>query len=354
MAVSTKPDPYIASLTGLRAIAAYLVFLHHYNPVSPGTIAHRVVDQGYIGVTVFFVLSGFLLYHRYADAYFRQENWSWRRYLQNRFARIYPLYALILLLTAGVAAWRGHPISLPVFSLNITLLKGFFDTYKFTGIAQSWSLTVEVCFYLMAPFLFLLLQRWVPLWLTAGLVGTGVSLWATVGQWGWHGLFGTLPFVLFYTFFGRGFEFVVGLWLARYWHQNRLSAIQYPTLAGLTILLGCVGWQVGLPHLTTDPVCGIWSEILAYNLILPIGIGLFFLGLITKPSVAGQLLSHPLMQALGRSSYAFYLIHTGTSASAIQTIGIVNNGLRFLLLILLAYLLYYLIERPLQRLLRTD
>ena len=353
MAVSTQPDRYIAPLTGLRAIAAYLVFLHHHNPASPGTLAHRVADQGYIGVTVFFVLSGFLIYHRYADACYGQENWSWRRYLQNRFARVYPLYALVLLITAGVATWRGHPMSLSVFSLNVTLLKGLFNAYKFSGIAQGWSLTVEICFYLMAPFLFLLLRRWGPFWLGFGLVGTGVLLWATVGRLAYHGLFGTLPFVFFYTFFGRGFEFVVGMWLARRWHQNRLPTVPYPTSAGLVTLLGCVSWQAGLRYFTVDPVQGIWSEFIGYNILLPIGIGLFFLGLLTQPSVAGRLLSHPLMQVLGRSSYAFYLIHAGILVGAMQKIGIPTNGLRFLLLVVAGYLLYYLIEKPLQRLLRA-
>ncbi len=354
MAISTNPDRYFSSLTGLRAIAAYLVFIHHYNPGSPGTIAHQVFDQGYIGVTIFFVLSGFLIYHRYADAYFRQVNWSWRRYLQNRFARIYPLYALLLLITAGVTAWREHPMSLSVFGLNVTLLKGFFNDYKFSGIAQSWSLTVEVCFYLLAPLLFLGLKRWGPFWLTASLVGTGVLLWATIGQLAYHGLVATLPFVFFYTFFGRGFEFVVGMWLARRWYQNRLPAVRYPTLAGLLTLLGCVGWQAGLPYFTVDPVQILWSEIIVYNILLPIGIGLFFLGLITQPSVVGRLLAHPSMQALGRSSYAFYLIHAGIAVSALQKLGIVHNGLRFILLVISAYLVYCLIEKPIQRLLRAD
>ena len=354
MAVPTRPDPYIASLTGLRAVAAYLVFLHHYNPASPGTLAHRVFDQGYIGVTVFFVLSGFLIYHRYADAYFRQENWSWRKYLQNRFARIYPLYALLLLLTVGVATWREHPMSLSEFSLNMTLLKGLFNAYKFSGIAQSWSLTVEICFYLMAPFLFLWLRRGGAFQLTIGLVGTGVLLWGTIGQLANQGLFDTLPFVFFYTFFGRGFEFVVGMWLARHWHQNRLPTVPYPTLAGLAVLIGCVGWQTGLPYFTLDPVQSLWSEFIVYNIFLPIGIGLCMLGLIAQPSVAGRLLSHPLMQGLGRSSYAFYLIHTGIVASALQKVGVTHSGLRFTLLVIAAWLLYYLIEKPMQRLLRAD
>lgn len=354
MAISPQSARYIAPLTGLRAIAAYLVFLHHYNPASPGTLAHRVFDQGYIGVTIFFVLSGFLIYHRYADAYLGQENWSWRSYLQNRFARIYPLYALLLLIMAGITTWRGHPIPLSVLSLNVTLLNGFFDAYKFSGIAQSWSLTVDVCFYLLAPFLFLLLKRWGPFWLTVGLVGTGVLLWATVGPLAYYGLIGTLPFVFFYTFFGRGFEFVVGMWLARRWHQNRLPVFPHPMLAGLIILLSGIGWQAILPYFAINSVQSIGSEFTVYSLILPVGIGLFFVGVITQPSVAGRWLSHPLMLALGRSSYAFYLIHTGIVVRAMPHAGITHNGLRFILLVIAAYLLYYLIEKPLQRLLRAN
>ena len=354
MAISPQSGRYISALTGLRAVAAYLVFIHHNNPASPGTLAHRVFDQGYIGVTIFFVLSGFLIYHRYADAYFDQRNWSWGKYLQNRFARTYPLYAIILLVTVSVATWRGHPMSLAVLSLNVTLWKGFFDAYKFSGIAQSWSLTVEGCFYLSAPLLFSGLRRWGPFWLAFGLVGTGIFLWGTIGQLAYHGLFDTLPFVFFYTFFGRGFEFVVGMWLARQWHQNQLPALHYPILAGLIILLGCAGWQATLPYFTVKPVPGMWSELVVYNIALPIGIGLFLVGLITQSSVAGRLLSHPLMQVLGRSSYAFYLVHAGVVVSAMQYIGVENSGLQFLLLVALAYAVYYLIEKPLQRLLRAN
>ncbi len=206
----------------------------------------------------------------------------------------------------------------------------------------------------MAPFLFLGLKRWGPCWLAAGLISGGFLLWATIGQLPFYGLFSTLPFVFFYTFFGRGFEFVAGMWLARRWHQDRLPAVSYPTWAGLAVLLSCVGWQAGLPYFTTDPVQSLWSEFVVYNLLLPIGISLGMLGLITQPSVAGRLLSHPFMQVLGRSSYAFYLIHTGIVASALQKAGVTQSGLQFILLAVAACLLYYLIEKPLQQLLRAD
>ncbi len=91
-----------------------------------------------------------------------------------------------------------------------------------------------------------------------------------------------------------------------------------------------------------------------YNILFPMGIGLFFLGLLTQPTLAGRLLSHPLMQALGRSSYAFYLIHAGIAAGALQKIGITHGGLRFILLVIIAHVLYLLIEKPAQQLLRAD
>ncbi len=338
---------YIPALTGLRAIGAYLVFLHHYNPAAPGTFTNRLFAQGYVGVSVFFVLSGFLIYHRYADEYFGQRSWSWRTYLQNRFARIFPLYALMLLVTVGANYILGRAMSWPLLGVNLTLLKGFFDTYKFSGIAQSWSLTVEICFYLSVPLLFMLLKRWGALPLTAALVMIGLGLWATVGQAVWHGLFSSLPFLLFYTFFGRAFEFIVGLWLARRWHQNRLPSVRYATVSGLLLIAACIFWQANLSTITANPISLLWSEVVTYNYGLPIGIGVLFLGLLKQKSIIRQLLSQPIMQTLGRSSYAFYLIHVGVIANGLQKVGITNHWLLFGLLIVIAHGLHHFVEKPL-------
>ncbi len=353
---TTPPSPvsrYVPALTGLRAVAAYLVFVHHYNGAAPGSMAYRVLAQGYVGVSVFFVLSGFLIYHRYADAGLTQANSFWRAYAQNRLARIVPLYACLLLLTAGVDGVLGRPLSWPVFGLNLTLLKGFFDEYKFTGIAQSWSLTVESCFYGVAPLLFVGLRRGKAGWMTAGLTGTGLLLWATIGRLGVHGLFGSLPFVSFYTFFGRAFEFVAGMWLARRWHTNQLPEVRFATAAGLVLMGVCVGWQVGLTGQTVDTDSRLWSEIMVYTYALPVGITLFIVGLIREPTFVSRGLARPATQALGRSSYAFYLIHVGVVAKGFDKTGAGSNRwLLFGLLVLVAHGLYRFVEKPLQRRLR--
>ena len=349
--VVSTANRYLPALTGLRAVAAYLVFVHHYNPASdaPNSFINRLFAQGYIGVTVFFVLSGFLIYHRYADAYVRQTNWSWRRYLQNRFARIFPLYALLLLLTAGVDIARGQPMNWLVFSLNLSLLKGFFENYTFSGIAQSWSLTVEECFYVAAPLLFVGLNRWGAFWLTVGLVSIGLLLWATVGQLAGHGLLGSLPFVLFYTFFGRAFEFVAGMWLARRWHQNQLPTVHQSMSIGFLLILSCVLWQASVPNFIVNPTGLVASEVVAYNTVLPVGIGLCLWGLLREKSYFRRFLSYPIMQTLGRSSYAFYLIHIGVIASLLRKLGLTNHWLLMIALMLIAYGLYVAVEKPLQR-----
>ena len=312
------PNGYVPALTGLRAIAAYLVFMHHYNPASPGTLVHRLADQGYIGVTIFFVLSGFLIYHRYGDAYLSQKNWSWRTYLQNRFARIYPLYGVLLLATTGAYWLAGRPMSWPLFGLNVTLLKGFFDAYKFSGIAQSWSLTVEISFYLLAPFLFVASKRWGIGPVTVLLIGIGL-VWATIGQTNW---LDRLSFVWFYTFFGRAFEFMAGMWLARRWHCRRLPHIPMATWVGLFWIVACVAWQASFTAYITNQTSLLYSEVVVYNFLLPVSIYLLFLGLVTRNSWIRRFLSRPFMQLLGQGSYAFYLIHMGVVANGLQRVGI--------------------------------
>ncbi|WP_461114923.1 acyltransferase family protein [Spirosoma jeollabukense] len=353
-AVDAKRERYIPALTGLRAVAAYLVFLHHYNPAPADTFANRLFAQGYIGVSVFFVLSGFLIHHRYADDYFTQTSWSWRTYLQNRFARILPLYVLVLMATICVNTATGKLMSWPLVGLNVTLFNGFFEEYKFSGIAQSWSLTVEVCFYLSAPFLFVLIRHWGAFWLTVGIAGVGLLLRATVGQGNWHGLFGSLPFVFFYTFFGRAFEFIVGMWLAQQWCQHRLPRSRHATFGGLLLIMICVFWQTSVTRFTTTSINLFWSEVVAYNYVLPLGIGLFFMGLMHRNSIIHNVLAHPVMQSLGRSSYAFYLIHIGIMASGLRKLGVTNHWLLFGLLVLIAYGLYVLVEKPLQAMLRAS
>ncbi|GAB3504012.1 acyltransferase [Spirosoma knui] len=343
---------YLPALTGLRAVAAFLVFLHHYNPAPAATFANRLIGQGYVGVSVFFVLSGFLMYYQYAGLDADRARWSWRTYAQNRLARIYPLYAVLLVLTLVINALCGQSISGFAFVLNLTLLKGFFADFLFSGLAQSWSLTVEVCFYAAAPALWMALRRW-RAWLpVAVLTAAGLVLWATLGQLQYYGLFESLSFVSFYLFFGRSFEFIAGMWLAQRWQSHALQGIRYATGMGIGIISGCILWQANIGTLTTNPTGLFWSELIVYTYLLPVGISLFLLGLLQEKSSIRYVLTTPFMQALGRSSYAFYLIHLGVIPKLLQKLGLTSNWLLFGCLLLIAHLLYVTLEKPLHQRLR--
>ena len=82
------------ALTGVRAVAAFMVYMHHFNPFKTeivGKNIHYFFDGFHIGVTLFFVLSGFLIAHRYFD----DVDFEFKSYLQKRIARIYPMYFIL-------------------------------------------------------------------------------------------------------------------------------------------------------------------------------------------------------------------------------------------------------------------
>ena len=153
---------YFKALTGLRAIAAFMVYLVHYNPFSnmQGGFLFDFFSQFYTGVSVFFVLSGFLITYRYANQAELTFHW-FKGYLKSRIARICPLYFLISTVTflvgvfrntnSGFSSYEVIKHELLLFLLNITLLRGFFEDFLFSMVGQGWSLTVEETFYLLAP-----------------------------------------------------------------------------------------------------------------------------------------------------------------------------------------------------------
>ncbi len=174
--------PYFPALTGLRAAAAYLVYFHHF-PLSEkyfGQAIHDFCLELYIGVSIFFVLSGFLITIRYYNDFVNKTH-NYKKYFVNRFARIYPLF---FILTAAVFIYNyfhpsliEKPDSFITYVLNFTLLKSFFYNYFLSGIAQAWTLTIEETFYLFVPVFFLFRKTinvwlWIPLLLMAGITFT--------------------------------------------------------------------------------------------------------------------------------------------------------------------------------------
>lgn len=179
----------VASLTGIRAVAALLVMATHA-AYTTGKYTHGYVGLVYsrmeIGVPIFFVLSGFLLFAPWVKAVASDsESPSVRRYAWHRVRRIMPAYVVTVLLAYLLYHWRvagPNPGHTPTGLLrNLTLTQIYTDNYLYSylhqGLTQMWSLAVEVAFYVALPLMAHLLivvlcrGRWRPGLLLAGLGG---------------------------------------------------------------------------------------------------------------------------------------------------------------------------------------
>ena len=177
----------VASLTGIRAVAALLVMATHA-AYATGNYTHGYIGLVYsrmeIGVPIFFVLSGFLLFGPWVKATATDgQPPSVRRYAWHRVRRIMPAYIVTVLIAYLVYHFRtagpnpGHTW-MGLFR-NLTLTQPYTDHYLYSylhqGLTQMWSLAVEVAFYVVLPLLAYLLlvvlcrRRWRPGLLLIGL-----------------------------------------------------------------------------------------------------------------------------------------------------------------------------------------
>jgi peptidoglycan/LPS O-acetylase OafA/YrhL len=315
---------YIPALTGVRALAAYLVFISHFSYIFDENFPHllqRFLGEFHIGVTIFFVLSGFLITFRYYNNFHLTVDW-FKQYLKNRVARIYPMYFLLTVaafvyyfITKDPAITKGSDNPIALMLLNITFLRGFFYQFWDTGIAQGWSLTVEECFYFSAPIAFFIAKKYNKFYIQPVIITSiGILLVLIFRHVNWHGFFGNFTFMFLFTFLGRCFEFFVGMQLARYVIKkdfNRTHKLNY-TYTSFILIFVCV-LVMALQAITPPWAAGLESPIgiITNNYVLCIVIALFFYGLLTETTVLKKILATPFVELLGKSSYIFYLIHLG-------------------------------------------
>lgn len=353
-----RTDTYFPALTGIRAIAAYMVFLHHYNPLEAKvheSLIAGIINELHIGVTLFFVLSGFLIGFRYSEL----KNFNFRNYMVNRIARIYPMYFLLTTLTfitLAVIRDQDQWHDLFIYFSNITFLKGSFTDLKYTGIGQGWSLTVEETFYLLAPLIFFMMKksRISFFLLPVVFVLLGMGLVQFFHGEGIYGFYRSFDFMFLYTFLGRCTEFFVGIGLAVYFKnlnpaQKSTSYFTYAGILGIVINLFILTLLRGEERFgVTHPMGKVVN-----TLILPLtGIALLYYGLITERSLIRKVLSTKLFVLLGKSSYIFYLIHLGIVVLLVNIYS--NNPLViFIAASVLSVLMFQFIEEPMNRLIRS-
>jgi peptidoglycan/LPS O-acetylase OafA/YrhL len=344
------------ALTGIRALAAFMVYIHHYNPFTVavfGQFCHDFFSEFHIGVTLFFVLSGFLICNRYYD----ERNFSFKNYFMKRFARIYPMYFLLTTFTFlffAIFYNQTNLVDLKNYFFNISFLKGFSDDLKFTGIAQSWSLTVEEVFYVLAPIFFVLLKRskLFLILLPMFFIGLGLLLVTFFNGMYYYGFMNSINFMLDFTFFGRVSEFFIGIVLALFLRNNSFDLkFQRFTYIGFFGIIGSIFALVSLKVGTGFGVDTLFGKIIN-TLLLPIfGIAPLFFGLIKEKTILQKFFSTKILMLLGKSSYIFYLIHLGIFVTILNKIS-TNQWFIFIALNLISVVLYLYLESPLNKIIR--
>jgi peptidoglycan/LPS O-acetylase OafA/YrhL len=278
------------ALDGVRALAVLLVVAYHCR--APGTGAP--LSGGYIGVDVFFVLSGFLITSLIAGehdvtgrvdrvAFFRKRAW-----------RLLPALALFLVVYLAAALWLwpqyGWEVHLRDAALSAAYVNDFqsYDRGDPAVLRHIWSLSVEGQFYVLWPFLIPLLLK-LRTWALPALCGLWVAV--TLGR----GLVATNWNLAYYSAFTHSSGLVVGSALAL-WRPKLPGRSGVYGLSVLTIcaLLMRWGWPssliVGLPI----------AEIASAALIAVAAAG---------SGPLSPILSHPLARRIGDLSYGIYLWH---------------------------------------------
>jgi peptidoglycan/LPS O-acetylase OafA/YrhL len=338
------------ALTGFRAIAASMVFVYHNRKYWSAKIHPellRLINEFHIGVALFFVLSGFLIAYTYAEKP-TQSIGEYKKYIVIRLARILPLYWLIL-----TAYYLDPEFGKMQFSwLNYSLCHGFSAIYNLQAITQAWSLSVEMMFYMLAPFLCLLHKKHI-LWLICFLCGLFMLTWAVGEIWkqingNKNQFFYPIEFILGSTFPGRSSEFFAGMILANVLGIKKietLSRFKHKTLIGIigilsiTYLIG--QFQPDIYHHGTDKIAGR----LLHIFILPFFIVMALAGLITERTTLQRILASKIMMLLGNASFAFYLIHISYVNIRLRLLWL-GPDRNFILLWIISILLYLFFEKP--------
>jgi peptidoglycan/LPS O-acetylase OafA/YrhL len=350
----------IHGLDTLRALAVTLVILHNYVLfVSFGPTFGWVGEIGWVGVDLFFTLSGYLIGHQIFQALRRPEGLSLGRFYARRLLRTLPNFYVVLALYALWPAFREGTPMLPLwkylsFTQNIGLEPG-------TAFSHAWSLCIEEQFYLLLPACALfavalgrrgLGRRWA--WVAFALaLAAGMAVRAAAWRHG-QGEADRLHFYykfIYYSSFCRFDELLAGVALAllRNFHGGTWARLMGQ--GGLLLAAGVVVGALALRWFLVDQY-GFGTTVFGYPL-LALGCALLILAALAPDSPLHRI-RVPGASHLALWSYAIYLVHKQVGILAAQAMAEAGYGparpltvaAALAASVLAGWLLYRLVETP--------
>jgi peptidoglycan/LPS O-acetylase OafA/YrhL len=346
-----QPRPLqLSALTSIRFFAALHVALYHLvRPFALWGPLAGFMGAGYTGVSFFFLLSGFILTYNHAG-----EKDLGKRFIQRfyfaRFARIYPVYLIALVAAVYVYRYQlANKVHLIAVLADVLMVQTWSIRMVSFFNVPAWSVSSEVFFYLVFPWVFVKLRP----------TGRGRAIGWIVGFWA----LAMLP-PLFAFLFYPGDPWVEGYGLVNFF-VRRLPLFALPEfLAGVSLAWLYLLYRAGrrfATAMTVGSVVGIVGVLLfaghipvvfLHNgLLLPL-YALLLLGLCQGTAISRALSVAPLI-LLGEASYAFYLIHFLMAQWLAGPLRL-DTGFRSALVLLavtipIAIALHLFVERPCRR-----
>ena len=306
----------INTLTSLRFIFAMMVFGAHCYVIDNHFDIH-FFKEGFVGVSFFFMLSGFIVAYNYQKK-FSENKITKRTFWVARIARIYPLHWLTLLIAvalgnyviaSGTIDWCKH------FLASLTLTNAYIpkDNYFFSFNSPSWSLCCEQLFYICFPFLIAFTKDYRKL-LSTFLICAILS--------------------------------IVGMYFTPMITSSQGSIIE---IASIALFLSFYLYAAEIP------------KVYRYSCYYWIPIAFILISFSLQKGMVSRLLSNRLLVIGGEISYSFYLIHLFVllsyakwqKESDFHIDWYISIPLLFCVIILLSLLSYYYFEKPMNKLVKT-
>ena len=340
---------YRPEIDGLRAIAIISVILYH---AQIELFNHKFFLGGFIGVDIFFVISGYLITSIILKEFLITGKFSLSGFYERRIRRILPALLLVMLASLPFAWLYLLPTNFVDFSKSILYSLGFISNFyfHFSGeeygavnglykpMLHTWSLSVEEQYYIIFPIILLISLRFLRNYLVLIFI-FGFLLSLIIADWGSK----NYPSFTFYILPTRMWELLAGTILAYCEQKLRPrrhkiildNTLQYVGL--FLIFISIIFFNDGIPHpslITLAPITGICLIIWFSN----------------KESFITKILSSKVLVSIGLISYSLYLWHYPIFAFSRITDfvhgSVINKIFIIFLLMILSVITYFFIEKP--------